>query len=58
MRWKPKARSREWHRRFAWFPRWIDGEWIWLEMYERQFVETYCGGFGDCFDEYRTRKIQ
>lgn len=57
MRWKPKDRTREWQRRFAWLPKWIDGEWIWLEAYERQYVDTYYGGMGDAIDEYRTRKI-
>lgn len=33
MRWKYKD-PREWHRRFAWWPIEIDGEWIWWEYFE------------------------
>ena len=37
MRWTFKKINKfEWHETFLWFPRKIDGYWVWLEFVERQ----------------------
>ena len=37
--WRRRERLRQqWHRKFAWTPREINGEQVWLEHYWRRFV--------------------
>ena len=49
MRWASKAKQNllEWHLWWAWFPvripqtREVDGQWVWLEVIFRRFVQTW-----------------
>ncbi len=43
MRWKAKN-LKEWHPHFVWFPKKINGEWIWLERLLRR---GRLGPYGD-----------
>lgn len=40
MRWKAKP-GRVWHRAVAIMPVKIDGQWLWLEFYERCFMGEF-----------------
>jgi hypothetical protein len=36
---KPSKYSKEWNRYFAWFPKEVEGQSVWLEHYEMRYVE-------------------
>lgn len=45
--------SEEWETFFVWWPRRIDGRWIWLAKAERQSVCGGCALYGDYWWIYR-----
>ena len=48
MRWKYQD-PEEWHRTFVFFPKQVDGYWVWLEFVERRQVRFLLS----CYWEYR-----
>lgn len=55
MRWEIKEPGwrREWHKKFIWWPRKIQGHWVWLETAERKLHSRMYDGPAFSYYEYR-----